>query len=186
VKKTSFAGSLVLVALAGCSSGGTKTDAKPDSKDAKPKVERKTIDAAAVPKPVTDGLEKAFAGAKATTWTQRGDTYGVKGHAGSRWIDCKFSADGTLTESSEQIAVDAAPDPVKKAFQESAYAKLLFVDATKRVKTGKDGDTLYKFVVKDGEKAEIAVYGVDGKFVKVKDFPKEKFDKWTGEHAIAK
>jgi len=168
-------GALALALLVGCSSGGEKKSGEtPRAEGDKPKVERKAIDASAVPAPVTAGLAKEFPAAKANSWMQRGDVYSAKCSNNGHWLDVKLSKDGTLTESAEQVTADAMPDPVKTAFAASPYAKMVVVDGEKRVKTGEKGDTLYKYVLKDGDAGKVAVYKPDGSFVKDKPFPKEK------------
>lgn len=168
---------LALVAVCGCSSG--------DKKDEKPK--KHPVAESEVPKVVLDSWAKNFPGAKATTWTERGGSYAVRGVGDSRWVEVKFAGDGSVKESAEELPADGAPAPVKAAFASSSYAKLTFADAYKCEAPGnKDYPTLIKFALKDGEKPVIAVYRPDGSFVKEKPMPAEKFEKWHAEHTVAK
>ncbi len=168
--------SCALAALVGCSSG--------EKKDEKAK---RAVAESEVPKPILDGWAKSYPGAKAAAWTERGGKYAVRGVAGGRWVDVKFSSDGAVNESEEELAADGAPAPVKTAFDASTYAKLTFVDVFKREAPGnKEFPTLYKFVVKDGEKGMLVVYRPDGSFVKENPMPADKFEKWRGEHTVAR
>jgi hypothetical protein len=172
---------LVLTAAVGCS-GGEKKDG-----EAKPRAPKRPVAESDVPKPILASWAKSFPGAKATGWTERGGDYMAKGIAANHWVDVKFTADGAVKESEVEIASDAAPAPVKAAFTSSPYAKLTFVDCYDREAPGnKDYPSLIKFIVKDGEKPVIAVYGLDGKFVKEKTMPNDKFDKWRSEHTVTK
>ena len=141
-----------------------------------------------VPKSIRDAFAKAYPTATAKSWTQRGDTFMVLGQDGSHWLSVNFAADGSVKETQEQIAAAAAPDPIKTAFQSSPYAKMSFVDGMKKVEAGKDEatGTLYKFVVKDGAKNLVAVYDRNGRMLKEKTMPGDKFEKWHSEHSVTK
>ena len=47
-------------------------------------------------------------------------------------------------------------------------------------------DSSAQFVARLRDKPVIAVYQPDGKFVKEKTMPPEKFEKWKTEHTVAK
>jgi hypothetical protein len=164
-------------ALAGCSSGETK--------DAKPK--KHPVEESAVPKPVVTAMTAAHPTAKTTRWMEKGTVYTANAQDSGKWIEVAYNADGTLKEEQEELATpDAAPEPVKKAFAESPYAKMKFIDGIKKRNPTKEPHELYKFVVDSGSKSVIAVYDKDGKLLKEKEMPKEKLEKWRSEHTVAR
>lgn len=147
------------VALAGCASGERGDRHKGGT----------AVAEAEVPQPVRDSLVKAFPGTKATGWTHRGDRFSMHGEVSGHWIDCRFAADGTLKSSDEEITLATAPAAVKKAFAESLYSKMIYVDGSISMRSGKVGAAVYKFFVKDGDKVQqIAAFGEDGSPVKAK------------------
>jgi len=174
---------LASVALAAATVLGGCTGETPRADEAKPRVAKRPVAESEVPKPVLDSWAKSYPGARATTWFERGGVYFAKGGDATRWLDVKIASDGSLKEVAEELPIEAAPATVKGAFAASPYAKMTFVDAYRRLAPGsKDYPTLFKLVLLDGAKPVIAVYRPDGSFVKQKDMPKEKLEKWRAEH----
>jgi hypothetical protein len=171
---SSFA--LALLLIAGCSSS--------DKKPAENRPKKQPVAEADVPKAVVTAFTTAHPSGKATQWWARGTTYSLIGQDSGKWVEIKYGQDGALQEEADEIAVDSAPDAVKTAFNASPYAKMTFVDAVKRNNPSKDPKELYKFVVTDGTKPMIVVYGTDGKLVKDKPFDPAKFEKWKAEHTV--
>jgi hypothetical protein len=177
--KLSIAGAIAgaaLLAAIGCSG--------PDAKgDAPPRPTKHAVAEAEVPKPVLDAWARSYPGAKAARWFERGGVYSAQGADATRWLDVKIASDGAVKESEEETTVDATPPAVKAAFTASPLAKLTLLDVYRRAAPdNKEYPTLFKFVLVDGGKPSIAVYDDAGKFVKQKDFPKEKLDKWRADH----
>jgi hypothetical protein len=176
--------SCAVVVAVGCSSGEKSGEKKEG--DGKPKAQKRTVAESEVPKPILDGWASTYPGGKTSAWTERGGNYAARGVAGGHWVDVKFTKEGAVKESEEQLAADGAPTAVKTSFGASPYGKLKFVDSFKReAPDNKEFPTLYKFMLKDGEKPVIAVYRPDGSLVKEKTMPAEKFEKWVAEHTVA-
>jgi hypothetical protein len=172
--RSSVFAAVVLTGLAGCSSGQPRGDHA--------RSEKKALEDSEVPAPVLASLSKAHPAAKTATWAQAGETYEVRFDDGGRFA-MDFKADGSLKGVTQEIALETAPDAVKKAIAASRYAAMPVLSATKSDKTGKP--TSYRFVFKDGEKGWRAAFDVAGAVAKEKEISKEKLEKWQKEHATA-
>lgn len=148
---------------------------------------KRTVAEAEVPPLVMKTWTSAHPSGKTFVWTEKGGVYTVRGQDSGGWLMLSINGDGSLKKTQEQVAEGGAPEPVRSAFQASPYAKMTYVDGLKQVVMGKDPEsaTLFKFIVKDGDKNLIAVYGPDGKLVKEKSMTPEELASWQAEHKPA-
>jgi hypothetical protein len=123
-------------------------------------------DAPACPAAVSAGVRKAFptatiAGCKAERDHDK-DFFEVKlTRAGGDRIEVDVAADGTILQIEEPIAVDALPDPVKKAFA-AKYPRAKPSSASKQT-VGKQVHYEIAFRTDRGRKE--ATFGADGSFL---------------------
>jgi hypothetical protein len=131
----------------------------------------KEISESEVPKAVLDSVAKKYPAAKRTGFAREVDkgktVFEVQLVDGGHKIDVDVSPEGTILETEEELAFDAAPPAVKAALARSAkYAKWTVKRAERVVTAGNDAEPRFEIAVANGkDKAEL-VFSADGKLVR--------------------
>ena len=144
---------LVLLAVLTLTAGDSKPVAKKD-----------------LPAPVLAAFQKAYPTAKLKVCSSElrdGKTcYELESKDGKTQRDLIYSADGSVMEIEESLAIAALPEAVKKA-EADQYPKVV---AKKAEKLTKGNEVSYEVVVKDGKKKMELVFDAEGKLkTKVKN-----------------
>ncbi len=123
-----------------------------------------------VPKAVLAAVAKKYPAAKPTGFSKELEagktTYEVRLAEGTRKLDIDVSPSGELMAEEETIALEAAPEAVRKAFAASKYAGWEVKHVERAVQVGnEDAPTFEVLVVQGKQRAEIA-FDKDGKLQK--------------------
>lgn len=136
--------------------------------------EEKKINESEVPKAALDGVVKKYPTAKRVGFereVEKGKTvYEIKLVNDGRKIDVDVSPEGKIVAEEEEVAIDSAPEAVKKALAASPkYGKWTIKRLEKVINDENTAAPQYEYVVMNGKSKAEVVFAADGKLVKTED-----------------